>query len=749
MNNLLRVKFNFNHEPNNQSGGARNLNKTRTTTSVLVESLIADLNRIKDFYSTNERKTKDFLIDVYYNDIISKTGRISEILRINGDCNDYIVGARFSNAPLGEENHIITYYVSENILDSAIKKLKVAKRLIDEQLGGIATSRNFDSKDDCINYSKYSEYSKNKIRDIIIDCSSIQMFDIPKAAGETIKKQLIVTFYQTEVNLSNLFFELGIDSQKYFYTLAGKNTFSMSNETYKILLAKVPYMISMVASDISEIQPTNILKEKNEDAPIIPLPKEEPIIGVIDTLFDKTSYFSQWVDYHEELDEIERTMNKDGGYEHGTAVSSIIVDGPSLNPLLNDDCGRFRVRHFGVCSGMISPTKLITKIRNIVSKNADIHVWNLSLGTEDEVSKNFISFDAAELDKIQEEKNVIFVVSGTNDKDRRKTNDPYIRIGSPADSLNSVVVNSVRMDGSPALYSRNGKILSFFNKPDVSYYGGDYDERIIVWTDKGLDEQYGTSFAAPWIARKLCYLIDIMGFSREIAKALLIDSAAGWDYKQGNYRYQNFIGYGVVPKKISNIIESDNSEIKFVIQGVSNTYNTSNYAIPVPKDEDKNNYVARATLCYFPECNRLQGVDYTQRELSIKFGRINKKIMDINKNTQDDDDSFNDERKARSNFRKWENTKFISSLFNETNRSTKVYGDGLWGLSIISKERRRNAKKDDLSFGIVITVKHIFGQNKINDFKHSCLLRGYIVNEIKIKNQLELYERAQEDIKFE
>ena len=243
-----------------------------------------------------------------------------------------------------------------------------------------------------------------------------------------------------------------------------------------------------------------------------------------------------------------------------------------------------------------------------------------------------------------------------------------------------------------------------------------------------------------------------MGLSREVAKALIIDSAAGWEFKQTNYKYQNIIGYGIVPIKISSILESDNSEIKFVVQGIANTYYTSNYGIPIPKeDENKTNYIARATVCYFPKCNRLQGVDYTQRELSIRFGRISESgINDINQNTQDDDNSFNFERKARREFRKWENTKFISSRLNPKRvTSLNLYGDGLWGISIASKERSNRPEMNDLSFGVVITLKHTKGFNRINDFKHACLLRGYLVNEVRIKNQLELYEKAQETIKFD
>lgn len=748
MNNLLKVKLTFNHEPNRAGGGARNLNKTRETTSTTIESLISDLNRIKAFYNKNPY-IKEILIDAYYNDIIAKSGRIQGLLKIIGDCNDYIVGARFSNSEPGKENHIITYYVTREIVDSAIEKLNDAKSLIDDQLEGKATALNFDSSNKTINYSKYKT-PKVKLRDVIIDCSVLEKFDVPNAASDINKQQIIVTFFQTEVKIDKLLYNLGITSDKYFYRTAGKNTLSVEKEVYKMLLNNVPYLISMATSDISDLVSQDI-ESMTSDEITIPSPKNEPTIGVIDTMFDEKAYFHEWVEYKEELSDIEKHLLKSEHYNHGTAVSSIIVDGPALNPSLDDGCGRFRVRHFGVCPGTISPSLLIRKIEKIINENTDIHVWNLSLGTSEEVSKNFISFDAAALDEIQKNKNVIFVVSGTNDGDRRNVSDPYKRVGSPADSLNSLVVNSVRKDGSPALYSRNGKILSFFNKPDISYYGGDFDERLTVCSNKGLEGQYGTSFATPWIARKLCYLIDIMGFSREVAKALIIDAAAGWEYTQTNGKYRNIIGYGIVPKRIEKIIESDNTEIKFVVQGVANTYNTSNYGIPIPKDDDKTNYIARATLCYFPDCNRLQGVDYTQRELSIRFGRVTENgIKDINENTQEDEESYNSERKARNDFRKWENTKFISNLLKENKpRTFKIYNDGMWGLAIASKERINEAKKEDLNFGVVITLKHTKGQNKINDFKHACLLRGYIVSEVKIENQIELYEKAQENIEFD
>lgn len=749
MNRMLDIKLRLNSEKNTNKVGSKNLKKNAKTSSEHIQKLLEDLKKVKSFYEKNNLFIKDVLIDVYYNDTICKSGRISELLKIKGDCNDSIVGARFSDSKEGEENHIITHYVPMNVIDNAINKLEIAKSFIENELNKEANSINFDSKLQ-LNYSNYN-LSKTKLRDTIIDCSVLTNFGIPNVKIDSINDSMIVTFYQTELDIYTLLNKLEIDGRKYYYSSAGKNTLSVSKETLEKLANEVPYLISMTAVDISKIEYEKIAVTSKENI-FIPTPKNEPTIGVIDTLFDDNVYFSSWVEYHETLDEVEKLTKANADYVHGTSVTSLIVDGVTLNPSLDDGCGRFKVRHFGVSTGYITISKLVKKIEDIIIKNQDIHVWNLSLGTTDEVSKNFISFDAAAIDSLEQKYNIIFVISGTNDLRKEPKNPKTLRVGSPADSLNSVVVNSVRKDGTPATYSRKGKVLSFFNKPDVSCFGGDFDERINVYTPNGLDEQYGTSFAAPWISRKLCYLIDVLKFTREVAKALLIDAAAGWRFKQSQYKMENLIGFGVVPQNINDILNSEDDEIKFVLKGISNSYYTTNYAIPVPKNNgNKSFYIARATLCYFPECNRLQGVDYTQRELSLKFGIVNNEsIQDINFNTQDDDDKHVSERKAREKFRKWENTKFISSLLTTNKaRGKSLYNEGFWGISITSKERARVAKMDDLKFGVVVTLKNKKGENRLEEFKHSCLLQGYLVNEIDIKNKIEFYNDAQEEIKFD
>lgn len=245
-------------------------------------------------------------------------------------------------------------------------------------------------------------------------------------------------------------------------------------------------------------------------------------------------------------------------------------------------------------------------------------------------------------------------------------------------------------------------------------------------------------------------MIDVIGLTREVAKALLIDSAAEWNYKQGGYKNNRLMGYGIVPIDVNSVFSSESDEIRFVLNGTAKSYKTTNYGIPVPKANEKYPYVGRATLCYFPKCTRAQGVDYTNRELSLKFGRITDKdaIRDINKNVQEDEGVYVDERQSRRDFRKWENTKFISALL-KNNRPLSTYPDRLWGISLTSKNRLGSVSAEEINFGIVITLKELDGVNRIEDFVRACRIRGWIVNELDVANKVEIYNTSQQEIQFE
>lgn len=582
--------------------------------------------------------------------------------------------------------------------------------------------------------------SKTPFIHIVADSVYVEKFDIELEKKELHESQ-IVTLYETGTPNEEILKALNINVLK--ISKFDSNTFLLTPDQYNLIKDNAPYLIAMSVSDINELTYEEIVNDDIDDDIPIPLPKNEPIIGVIDTLFDKHVYFSRWVDYRNLVDPNIPVTAEDE--DHGTMVSSILVDGPTHNKRLDDGCGRFRVRHFGVVAGKrFSAFTLLRQIKDIVVSNPDIRVWNLSLGGESEIEDNFISPLAALLDDLQYEHDVIFVVAGTNKTDKNQT-----KIGSPADSINSVVVNSVDFNKTPASYTRKGPVLSFFTKPDLSYYGGDGDEKIGVYYGGGKVVRAGTSFAAPWIARKLAYMMQVMGLSREVSKALLIDSAAGWN-KPNNSSYE--IGFGTVPVKISDILQTKDDEIRFFMTGVSEQWDTYNYNIPVPVVNEFHPFIAKATLCYFPKCYRNQGVDYTTTELDLGFGRIKDdgSIVRINENLKNEEDNtFTKESSARDLFRKWDNVKHVGEFEEKAHRPKKAYKNKSWGLSLKTTERLPEKYGKNLKFGVVITLKEMNGKNRISEFIQACMLKGLLVNKVAIDNQVDIYNKAQEEIELE
>jgi len=263
----------------------------------------------------------------------------------------------------------------------------------------------------------------------------------------------------------------------------------------------------------------------------------------------------------------------------------------------------------------------------------------------------------------------------------------------------------------------------------------------------------GTSFAAPWISRKMAYLIYTVGMSREVAKALIIDAAAGWSRKDDS-TYS--MGYGVVPIRIEDIINSADDEIKFFMVGSTDSYETYTYKIPVPLSNDKYPYYARATLCYFPYTSRDQGVDYTNTEMDVHFGRVKEdkngkpEIKAINNNAQGNDGrSTLYEGSARELYRKWDNIKHISDIIKERAIPRCKYDSGSWGLSIKTKERLKTTRDNATPFGVVITLKEMNGVNRINEFMKLCMVRGWIVNRVDVNTQIDVYNKAEEEITFD
>ena len=735
MNKTLQLKGAFEQRKNTGGGGAPNLPKGKTINSKKLKQLLNDLNRLYEFWS-NEKILSGALINVYYNKIAAKSNRVQGLLT-----NVSIVGAKFYDDQ--SPKHVITHFISLNELRQAIKNLDTSINILEQQFNGQISHeqiKKINSKDpnEKIIINCPPKF-KTIFLKILVDAYYVERFDVSSDVDE-LKTDSIITIYKTSEDTISLMNKLGIrvDNNR----IIDNTTLYLYPDELNILKIKAPYLISMAVSDISILTKSDFDFVDNTVLSI-PFPNNEPTIGVIDTGFSNEVYFSDWVETTNLLPkEIDLTPND---YLHGTAVTSLIVDGPSLNPDLDDGCGRFKVKHFTVAAGdRFSSFSILKNIERIIASNPDVKVWNLSLGAKFEINPNFISPEAAILDKIQCKYDVVFVIAGTNKSDK----EPFKMIGAPADSINSIVVNSVTHNGKPTTYTRTGPVLSFFIKPDIAYYGGDNDKKIKVYTNRGIEYVQGTSFAAPWIARKMCYLISILGLSREEAKALLIHSTTTWE-KQKLDPYK--IGHGVVPKRIEDVVNTSNDEIQFIISGISEEYDTYNYRIPVPIHQNKHPFIAKATLCYFPHCNRSQGVDYTNTELDIQFGRIKDNgIKSIDNNYQDRKGHYTWEKDARMNYRKWDNVKHIREIVKSRNIPRDVYSSkGLWGISLKTKNRLNSEDGKNLKFSIVVTLKELNGVNRIEDFIRNCLLNEWFVNKIDIENRVDIHNIAEEDIHFE
>lgn len=743
MNNVLELKGKrFVQESKKGNGGGAAINSKVVVTNNHVKKLQSKLQSLREFWMNEDKPFSGILISVHYNKIVAKTNRISGLFK--GDQSNYaIVGAKFNTE---KTKHIITYFLEDADIEDSIKLLENVSKVLTIYFTDGISKEVFEQKIlfDRIDFKKYF-LSKTLFRQIVADVSYIDDFEVEMARKHD--KESIITLFDIGVDVKSIFNKIGIDILS--SRILDNRTVYLDENQMNLLYEKAPYLVAMATENLSDLSPDDFIEEYESDITSIPNPGIEPTIGVIDTLFDKRVYFSKWVEYHDMVDDnIPKGQND---YRHGTAVSSIIVDGPKMNPWLDDGCGRFKVRHFGVAAGaQFSSFTIIKLIKTIIESNKDIKVWNISLGSNQEINDNFISAEAAVLDQIQHENDVIFVVAGTN-----KSREDVNKIGSPADSINSMVVNAVTKSGLSTKYSRKGLALSFFAKPDVSYYGGSEEQYIQVCEPLGATFVAGTSFAAPWIARKLAYLIDVLGLNREIAKALIIDAARGWNDAPTPEEVALY-GHGIVPIKITDIIQTPEDEIRFLVTDVSEKWNTYNYHFPIPLKADTYPYYARATMCYFPLCDRAQGVDYTNTELNLHFGRIQDdgKLNEINDDKQNLDDigesrSYILEGDARERFRKWDNVKYIAEKVKDRRVPKKSYRNKNWGMEIKTNNRLDPEDGVGLRFGVVVTIKEMYGINRIDEFIKNCNLNGWLVNAIDIQNRIEIHEKINEEIRFD
>ena len=182
-----------------------------------------------------------------------------------------------------------------------------------------------------------------------------------------------------------------------------------------------------------------------------------PVVAVVDTgVSEQYPELNSWITgrYSDVAPPYRNT-------DHGTFVAGLICWGRRLNPDLpnieEDPCALFDVQVIPNDDAKLGPidrlseNELLSSLRTVLQQQANqCKVWNLSLGTDDLCSLHEFSNLAQELDNLQEEFQVSFVISAGNYKnlpllDYPRTNEQIDRgrITVPADSVLGITVGSV------------------------------------------------------------------------------------------------------------------------------------------------------------------------------------------------------------------------------------------------------------------------------------------------------------------
>jgi serine protease AprX len=215
--------------------------------------------------------------------------------------------------------------------------------------------------------------------------------------------------------------------------------------------------------------------------------------------------------------------------------------------------------------------ELLVALETALQQHAnEFKVWNLSLGTDTVCSLDEFSEFAEELDNLQEQYQVSFVISAGNfapppllDYPRQAAHLQTGRITTPADSGLGIAVGSIshvdyKMKGpkqhEPSAFSRHCAGPNYVIKPDLIHYGGSCStDATHVSGIRSINagssaENLGTSFATPLVARTLAQIYHQITPTPTpvLARALLTHHARD-PRTQGRVPdgEENFFGFGL------------------------------------------------------------------------------------------------------------------------------------------------------------------------------------------------------------
>jgi len=336
-----------------------------------------------------------------------------------------------------------------------------------------------------------------------------------------------------------------------------------------------------------------------------------------------------------------------GNCEHGTKVAGCVAFRYVAQHLSEQVLvPRARIIDCNIIDGCVRLDVLIQRIQAAVEYCGDfVKIFNLSANANTPISGDEMSIIGYELDALQYQKKIQFVVSAGNHVLWRSAgsleeilDDDDSVIAAPADSMLSIVVGSIvgkdhvgslSVENHIAPYSRRGPGFKGFSKPDLSAYAGTIvhtagtvfvpdDEYSLLLTSNGtLSSDCGTSFSAPIVAGDFAELLNILP-SQDIllAKALLYHNAKLGDDESMSedelISSHNLFGRGLVDVEGSKY--SSSSRVTFVRTGILNRVTKERVSVFMPEllaaQIGRNVARVSVTCVSLPPVDRTKGTEY-------------------------------------------------------------------------------------------------------------------------------------------
>jgi serine protease AprX len=383
-----------------------------------------------------------------------------------------------------------------------------------------------------------------------------------------------------------------------------------------------------------------------EDFPLPEAGTDYPLIGVVDSgTAAGDPLLSPWRHAREVY-----VPEADQDNSHGSFVSGLIVHSRSLN---HDDsrfpsCSARIVDIVALAKNGTTEDKLLSTLEDAVEKYPEVKVWNLSLGTERAVDNKSFSDLGVALDRLQDERDVTFILAAGNYKEKPFRGWPpedlgeTDRICAPADSVRAIVVgaaahrdhSSSRVKaGNPSPFSRRGPGPLYLPKPELSHIGGNCNpaggcEQIGILSIDGkgnLAEDIGTSFATPLISTLFANVSHRVqgGASHLLSRALLVHAAAMQGQKLDStlLKYQ---GFGT-PPDLPTILGCEPWQCTLIFEleiapGVA--YEKAIFPMPKSLRPDENTLKANVlmTLVHEPDLDASFGSEYCRSNIEVSLG---------------------------------------------------------------------------------------------------------------------------------